>query len=177
MVQFSTNDDSLDAPRERPCDAQPKAFPGDPHREVFSVQSATLMLPLIQRIVLDLITLAKELKQQAAQIRGLERLPKPTNLIAFAEELAAIKESFSTDRQRLESCQRELLSLGVKIDSLEDGIIDFPAMIDRRPVMLCWKVGEPKVTHWHGAEEGFSQRSEIIDDCIDTVPTVIAQRP
>ena len=177
MVQFSANDEPLDARSGSLRDPLLKTSPSEVRRGAFTVRSANQMLPLVERIVLDLMTLAFDLAKQTAQIRGLERLPKPTNLASFIDELSAIKESFNTDRQRVESCQRELLSLGVKIDSLEDGAIDFPAFMNRRPVMLCWKVGESKVSHWHGPEEGFQQRCEIADDCIDAEPPAASQHP
>lgn len=177
MVQFSANDDSLNAAGGNLRDPQSsKSSAGVLRRGTFDVQSANQMLPLVERIVSDLMILSTELEQQRAQILGIESLPKPTNLVAFADELTAIKEAFNTDRQRLESCQRELSSLGVTVDSLEHGAIDFPAFINRRPVMLCWKVGEPKVTHWHHPDEGFQQRCQIADLCVDIEPSVVPKR-
>jgi hypothetical protein len=127
-------------------------------------------LPLVTRIVSDLISLSRDLDQQGEQIRGIESLPTPNKITAFADELKAIKESFSTDRQRLASCHRELDSLGVVIDSLPMGIIDFPAFLNRRPVMLCWKLGEVSVSHWHCMDESFEQRREIAGHCFDASP-------
>ena len=159
MVQFSTNDDPLDASGGRLRSRTTSDVSAENARwGTFTVQSANQMLPLVERIVLDLMSLSRELEQQGAQIRSIEFLPKPTNLAAFADELSAIKESFNTDRQRLESCHRELSSLGVRIDSLKDGAIDFPAFLSRRPVLLCWKVGESAVSHWHHPEENFLDR-------------------
>jgi hypothetical protein len=28
-------------------------------------------------------------------------------------------------------------------------------------VLLCWKLGEQGITHWHGTEEGFAARKPI----------------
>jgi len=174
MVQFSTNDDPLDVSGGRLRSRAASDLSAENARGgTFTVQSANQMLPLVERIVLDLMSLSRELEQQGAQIRGIEHLPKPTNLAAFADELSAIKESFNTDRQRLESCHRELSSLGVRIDSLKDGAIDFPAFLSRRPVFLCWKVGESAVSHWHHPEECFLDRREISDHCFDTAPPSI----
>ncbi|MGV3485454.1 MAG: DUF2203 domain-containing protein [Planctomycetaceae bacterium] len=175
MVQFSANDDSLNAAGGRLRDTQPHSA-NAPRRGTFDVASANQMLPLVEQIVGDLMALSKELDQQKAQIAVLDQLPKPSKLIAFSEELSAIKESFGTDRQRLESCQRELASLGVKIDSLEDGAIDFPAYINRQPVMLCWKLGEPSVGHWHYPNEGFQHRCKIAGQSVDSEPSAVAKR-
>ena len=175
MVQFSANDDSLNAPGGvRATSPQPN--PGATRRGTFDVASANQMLPLVEQIVVDLMTLSKELKQQDAQLSVLDALPKPTNLAAFVEELSAMKESFGTDRQRLESCQRELASLGVTVDSVEHGAIDFPAFINRRPVMLCWKLGEAAVAHWHYPNEGFQQRCQINGLSVDSGPSSVATR-
>jgi hypothetical protein len=177
MVQFSASDDSLDAPGEGLGGREPHSSKELRRQGAFTVESANQMLPLVERIVADLMTLSLELEQQSAQIRGIEHLPKPTNLAAYTDELTAIKESFSTDRQRLESCHRELAALGVKIDSLKDGAIDFPAFLNRRPVMLCWSVGEPSVAHWHYPGESVAHRREIADHRFDTAPPSVAQLP
>jgi hypothetical protein len=178
MVQFSSDDDSRetldsDLPRSLASGASL-----DSRRGEFTLQSANQMLPLVERIVRDMISVAQDLSEQDAQIRGLERLPKPTNLPAFTDELTAMKESFQTDRQRLESCQRELDSLGVKVESLADGVIDFPASINRRPVMLCWKLGEPRVAYWHLPEEGFQKRREVGEELLGAMePPSVINRP
>jgi len=177
MVQFSTNDDPLDAAGGRVRRHATSDGSETNRWGTFTVQSANQMLPLVERIVLDLIGLSRELEQQGAQIRGIEHLPNPSNLAAFADELSAIKESFSTDRQRLESCYRELSSLGVKVDSLQDGAIDFPGFLNRRPVLLCWKVGEPAVTHWHHPDECFPSRRVIGDHSFDAAQSSVAQAP
>ena len=177
MVQFSTNDDPLDAPEGRLGNRGLIEATENASWGTFTVQSANQTLPLVERIVLDLMGLSRELELQGPQIQGIECLPKPTNLAAFADELDAIKESFNTDRQRLESCHRELLALGVKIDSLRDGVIDFPAFVNRRPVLLCWKVGEPAVTHWHHPAENFLNRREIADNCFEIAPSSVAKIP
>jgi hypothetical protein len=167
MVQFSANDDP---PHGRDGGFRAKLPVGSIRYDSFTVASANQMLPLLTRIVSDLIALSVDLEQQNEQIRGIESLPTPNKIAAFSDELNAIKESFSTDRQRLVSCHRELSSLGVKIDSLTQGAIDFPAFLNRRPVMLCWKLGEAAVTHWHHLNESFEQRREIAGHCFDPVP-------
>jgi hypothetical protein len=50
---------------------------------------------------------------------------------------------------------------GCLVKDLELGLVDFYAMLDGQPVLLCWQLGEPAVTHWHGVEEGFAGRKPI----------------
>ncbi|MCL4329678.1 MAG: DUF2203 domain-containing protein [Candidatus Thermoplasmatota archaeon] len=38
---------------------------------------------------------------------------------------------------------------------------DFPAVINNMPAYLCWKRGEPVVSHWHYLDEGFDERRDL----------------
>jgi hypothetical protein len=51
--------------------------------------------------------------------------------------------------------------LGCLVKDLEQGLVDFYAMMEGEPVFLCWQFGEPAVAHWHGIDEGFAGRKPI----------------
>jgi len=170
MVQFSAAGDPEKESENRFSDRHPVALRKSGSGRIFTVQSANQMLPLLTRIASDMISLARDLNDQNAQIVSMEALAKPIKISAFADEIDAIKEAFATDRLRLASCHRELESLGVTIDSLDAGVFDFPAFQNCRPVLLCWKMGELEVSHWHAVNENFGDRREISGHCFDAVP-------
>jgi hypothetical protein len=68
----------------------------------------------------------------------------------FCEQMNEFKEAL----ERLEE-------LGCTLKSVEEGLVDFPAVRKGVRVWLCWKYGEEKVDHWHGLEEGFANRKKI----------------
>ena len=39
--------------------------------------------------------------------------------------------------------------------------MDFPAILDGRKVVLCWKLGESEVAHWHEWRAGVAGRKPI----------------
>jgi hypothetical protein len=55
----------------------------------------------------------------------------------------------------------EIDSIGVQVKDLEEGLLDFPSVMDGKPVLLCWKLGEPAIAHWHTEEEGFAGRKPL----------------
>jgi hypothetical protein len=55
----------------------------------------------------------------------------------------------------------EIDSIGVQVKDLEQGLLDFPSVMDGKPVLLCWKLGEPAIAHWHTEEEGFAGRKPL----------------
>ncbi len=54
-----------------------------------------------------------------------------------------------------------LEELDVVVRDLENGLIDFPALIGGEEVYLCWLLDEPTVAHWHAVEGGFSGRRPL----------------
>lgn len=47
---------------------------------------------------------------------------------------------------------------GIILRDTESGLVDFPAERGGRIVQLCWRLGEPRVGHWHEVDAGFSNR-------------------
>ena len=50
---------------------------------------------------------------------------------------------------------------GVVVRDIDNGLIDFPAIIDGREAYLCWRLGEPAIDHWHGVDDGFAGRRPL----------------
>ena len=55
----------------------------------------------------------------------------------------------------------EIEAIGVQVQDLDEGLLDFPCVVDGTIVMLCWKLGEESIMHWHSAEDGFAGRKPI----------------
>ncbi|MEO8736024.1 MAG: DUF2203 domain-containing protein [Edaphobacter sp.] len=55
----------------------------------------------------------------------------------------------------------EIEAIGVQVQDLEEGLLDFPCMMEGKTVMLCWKLGEDSITHWHESEDGFAARKPL----------------
>ena len=51
--------------------------------------------------------------------------------------------------------------MGVQIKDLDIGLLDFPCLVEGKVVLLCWKLGEETITHWHGTDEGFAGRKVV----------------
>ena len=59
------------------------------------------------------------------------------------------------------SCVERIHDLGALVKDLDTGLVDFPARHRGRDVLLCWRLGEDEVAHWHGLEEGFAGRRPL----------------
>ena len=132
--------------------------------KVFTVDQANSMLPLVQLITADLVQLSSDLIARRERIVELERHnPQASGAGFHAEELSQSKADLEHDGLKLQEYVEELRELGVEPKSGPEGLVDFPALIDGRLVYLCWKLGEPTVSHWHELDGGFAGRQSIAD--------------
>jgi hypothetical protein len=63
--------------------------------------------------------------------------------------------------QRAKDALAEIDSIGVQVKDLDIGLLDFPCEVEGRTILLCWKLGEKSITHWHGTDEGFAGRKPV----------------
>jgi len=117
-------------------------------RRRFTPELANKSLPLVKRIVADILDRGRRLKRELA-----ERTPSDTDA-----------------EQRIAVLRKELLEL---IDELERigcfyrdpgfgvGLVDFPAEIDGQPVHLCWRSDEDSVRYYHPVNSGYVGRRPI----------------
>lgn len=54
-------------------------------------------------------------------------------------------------------------ALGLTLRDIEQGLVDFPALVSGRQIWLCWQRGEPSIGWWHGLDSGFSGRRPLAE--------------
>lgn len=76
---------------------------------------------------------------------------------------AAAKRRAERDKAAQEATDTlsEIEAIGVTVQDLEEGLLDFPCVMDGKTVMLCWKLGEDTITHWHEPEDGVAARKPL----------------
>jgi hypothetical protein len=127
-------------------------------RKIFTVESANASLPLVRAIVKDLADLSREVVERRERLALLLAGRERGSQDLYGEELSQIEEELEKDSRRLQEFVEELSALGVEPKNGPDGLVDFPATLDGRPIYLCWKLGEAEVLHWHEVDAGFRGR-------------------
>jgi hypothetical protein len=70
-------------------------------------------------------------------------------------------EQFGRESQAVAHAVEALQRLGLLVKDPDSGLVDFPALHEGEEVLLCWRVGEDEVAHWHGVDEGFAGRKPL----------------
>lgn len=55
----------------------------------------------------------------------------------------------------------EIEAIGAQVQDLSEGVLDFPCQVEGRAAMLCWRMGEATISHWHGVDESAEQRRPL----------------
>ena len=134
-----------------PANPAPTVAPRTIERKTFSLDEANRALTYIGPIVRDI----RNTYRQAIDIQQRLELP-------LAErETRDLTEDHDRAMARLTHYVEELSDTGVELKDYELGLVDFPATRGGRHVLLCWKLGEKTIGHWHETDAGFAGREPI----------------
>lgn len=128
-------------------------------RTLFTVEEANQILPLVRSIVRDIVDDFRRLRGAGRERRALE--VESAGNIEAERFIDRLKDRVSTYSARIEGYLRELSDLGLEVRDLELGLVDFPSLIDGEPAYLSWRLGEDRVSWWHPADKGFSDRTPV----------------
>jgi hypothetical protein len=126
--------------------------------QLFTVDHANRTLPLVRRIVQDIVSQHRRWQEAIVEldllVSGVRAdLPDP-RAIALEREIQAIARD-------IDQFQGELESLGIQLKDRRIGLIDFPSEMDGRHVLLCWRLGEASVQYWHDELTGYAGRQPL----------------
>ena len=128
----------------------------------FTLYEAQSLLPVLESLLRTAIS-AKEMMDEidAAQQELHHRIFLNGGMFLDVVPLARQKAERVKAEQRAKDAIAEIDSIGVQVKDLEIGLLDFPCQVEGQIILLCWKLGEKSITHWHGTQEGFAGRKPI----------------
>jgi hypothetical protein len=125
----------------------------------FTVREAQSMLPILETLLRKSIeskSLIEEIEQEFNELA--ERIFLNGGTLVDVRACAARKAQREKAIQVAKDTLSEIDAIGVQVKDLDIGLLDFPCKVDGEIVLLCWRMGEPTITHWHGTEEGYAGR-------------------
>ena len=129
-----------------------------PHK-FFSLAEANRTLPLVKRIVQDIMSVYPEWKDLVAQyeLRAAQARPE----WGESQEQIALKAQVDSVAAKINGFLGELEEIGCEFKGFDLGLVDFHGRLDEREILWCWKFGEYRITHWHELEAGFAGRQPL----------------
>jgi hypothetical protein len=126
--------------------------------QLFTVDHANRTLPLVRRIVEDIV---REHRRWQDAIVELDLLVSGVRADQPDVRATALEREIQTIAHDIDQFQGELEMLGIQLKDRTIGLIDFPSEMDGRRVLLCWRLGEPSVQYWHDEQSGYAGRQPL----------------
>ncbi len=79
------------------------------------------------------------------------------------DELDQRREQMASTIRRMETAVRQIDAWGISLRDIGTGLVDFPALVNGRPIWLCWKLGESNIAWWHELDAGVAGRKPLIE--------------
>ena len=120
---------------------------------VFTLDEANALLPYLAPALVEL----REKVEEAVRLGGaMEASTSGGGIAERKAEQARVAE-------RADELMGRVLEFGVLLRDASTGLVDFPARQAGRDILLCWRLGETEVLHWHSPEDGFLGRRSIAE--------------
>jgi hypothetical protein len=128
----------------------------------FTLDEAHSLLPVLESLLRTAIKAKKLIEEADAEQQALQhRVFLNGGMFLDVVPLARRKAERSKAEQHAKDALAEIDSIGVQVKDLDMGLLDFPCEVEGQTILLCWKLGEKSITHWHGTNEGFAGRKPI----------------
>lgn len=130
----------------------------------FTLDEAQSLLPVLQSLLRTAIDGKKLIETVDNEFQELaHRVFLSGGLLLNIVQVARRKAEREKAIQSVKDALAEIDATGVQVKDLDIGLLDFPCEVEGNIVLLCWKLGEEGITHWHTPSEGFAGRKPIDD--------------
>ena len=130
--------------------------------KMFTLDEAQALLPILESLLKRAIEgkqAAEEIESEMQELR--QRIFLSGGMQVNVVEVARRRGKMDKMVQQAKDAVSEIDSIGVQVKDLDTGLLDFPCKMDGEVVLLCWKMGEPRIEYWHTLESGFRGRQPL----------------
>lgn len=128
----------------------------------FTLDEAQCLLPVLESLLRTAIKAKQVIEESDAELQALHhRIFLSGGMFLDIVPLARRRAERAKAEQQAKDALAEIDSTGVQVKDLSIGLLDFPCEVEGQTILLCWKLGEPAIAHWHGLQEGFAGRKPI----------------
>ena len=130
--------------------------------KTFTLDEAQSLLPVLESLLKRAIDGKRIAEEAESDLSGLaQRIHASGGMRVNSTMVAKQRAQMEDHLKRVRESIAEIDSIGVQVKDLEAGLLDFPCRVDDQVVLLCWRLGEPSIEHWHTLEAGFQGRKPL----------------
>ncbi len=130
--------------------------------KAFTLSEAQTLLPVLEALLRKAQAAGARASELEMEMQELsQRIFMSGGMHVDVAQAAKRRANREKALQEARDTLTEMEEIGVQVKDLEKGLLDFPAVMDGRDVLLCWKLGEKEIGYWHTLEDGFTGRKPL----------------
>lgn len=130
--------------------------------KTFTLDEAQSLLPVLESLLKRAVEGKQAAEEVESDLSGLaQRIYLSGGMRVDAASVAKQRNEMENHLKRVRESIAEIDAIGVQIKDLDSGLLDFPFRLDDEIVLLCWRMGEMSIEHWHTVEAGFQGRQPV----------------
>lgn len=130
--------------------------------KTFTFEEAQSLLPVLESLLKRAIESKRTSETAEADLMALaQRIYVSGGMHVDVSKVTKQRAEVESQMQRVRETLAEIDAIGVQVKDLDTGLLDFPFRLDDQVVLLCWRLGEPSIEHWHTVDAGFQGRQPL----------------
>lgn len=130
--------------------------------KTFLLEEAQTLVPVLESLMRNAMEAKNTAENIAQELQQLsQRIFMNGGTLVRIAEVAKQRAQQDKAVQQVKDTLAEIDSIGVQVKDLDTGLLDFPCRLGDDIVLLCWKMGETEIQHWHTMDSGFSSRQSV----------------
>jgi hypothetical protein len=130
--------------------------------KTFTLEEAQSLLPVLESLLkraIDGKRLAEEVESELSDLA--QRIYLSGGIRVNTTTAAKQRADMEAHLKCVKESIAEIDAIGVQVKDLDAGLLDFPCRLDDKVVLLCWRMGESSIEHWHTMDSGFQGRQPV----------------
>lgn len=124
--------------------------------KTFTLEEANSLIPTLAQIFekVNALRVKIGLIKEALDYSSEPKLDTQDSPQKLMERMNALTEE-------VRKLVNEAQTHGCFVKDVENYLVDFYTVVDNRPLFLCWRYGEDRVSFWHDTESGYRGRQPL----------------
>lgn len=130
--------------------------------KTFTLDEAQSLLPVLEALLKRAIEGKRAAEEMESQLSDMSRrIYLSGGMRVDLSQVAQQRAEMESQLERVRESISEIDAIGVQVKDLDTGLLDFPFRLDEDIVLLCWRLGESAIEHWHTVDSGFQGRQPV----------------
>ena len=132
--------------------------------QYFTLEEANNTLPYVRPVVSDIVAVYRRWKDGVRRYEVMAASSRSDR--GETDEQIELREEVEGFARQISAYLEELSNVGCVLKGFDDGLVDFRSRLEGRDILLCWRLGEEDITHWHELDAGFAGRQELVPELV-----------